>query len=535
MRNRFMVAVASLLSLMFVGCASQPVSTNEGADGSVVRLDQPVHFLRADGSDAIAGPGTYRVEASEEVRLRLTPDAGAPSLTVQATEIPHDLSVKSKFALVIPQGDDEQHVVLLMPDGKGLDAGGSLSGVRLRGPLSPLPSSALQQAALIQPTFPQVAIGFVDPCLGAGASSTGSSTAIAPVQQTNVPLQLNLPNPGSGPGPIADVTDWQPRTRVPAGAVLIIRGRNLDPNRLIVRIGDSTLTKAGSSPGEVRFQAPGSPRSSGKPLVVYHEGGQARTLEPSYLVFNPTVLITRVVPSTFAQGDLVTVCGQSLFHAVYTGPLANPVPNLNVTIGPSNPLRTVDEHFGRVGNDLVHAINPVVSPVGDRMTFVAGDLHRGRTQATAGGGGTTSFIVPTSPQPPNATGAFQFAQPGQNIFGGPFVSGPSVTWRLGGPKITKVYADPMRQFGVQEPVVILPTILPNNTVYNNRIALVHVEGRNLEGQFRIGNLSITGYSPLTPDGTKIGLQIPANGSTAPICGTKNNVTGIPATGRRSKT
>jgi hypothetical protein len=163
------------------------------------------------------------------------------------------------------------------------------------------------------------------------------------------------------------------------------------------------------------------------------------------------------------------------------------------------------------------------------MTFVAGDLYRGRAQSTAGGGGAISFIVPVSPLPSNATGAFQLAQPGKSLLGGPFVSGSSATWRLGGPKITKVYADPMRQFGVQEPFVILPTMLPNNTIYNNRLAMVHVEGGNLSGQYAIGNLSIPSYSVLAQDGTKIGLQIPANASTAKICGTKNNVTGCSPT------
>jgi hypothetical protein len=82
----------------------------------------------------------------------------------------------------------------------------------------------------------------------------------------------------------------------------------------------------------------------------------------------------------------------------------------------------------------------------------------------------------------------------------------------------------MRQFGVQEPFIILPTMLPNNTIYGNRLAVVHVEGGNLPGQYAIGNLSIPGYSPLAQDGTKIGLQIPANASTATICGTRNNIT-----------
>jgi hypothetical protein len=513
-----------VLLILLAACTSDPTPKPLPADRNTLTFERNLYFQTSQGTDTVLAPGEYQVRKAGSESLEFLSSDGQ-SVTVEAKAFFHDLPVHSHFALLVPHGEEDNHAVLLLPDGIGLDAIGSASAIRSRATLQTLQATNLQMAVHVQPQFQ--AIGFLDPCAGASSSSAPSGaglTTMTPVRQTNVPSQLTVPNPGSGPGPIADVTDWQPRTRVSAAGTIVIRGRDLDPNRLIVRIGDSTLTKTGSSSGEVRFQAPGSAQSSGKPLVVYHQGGQARTLDPTYLVFNPAVLITRVVPAAFAQGDLVTVCGQSLFHAGYSGPLANPAPNPNVALGPSNPLQTVTESFGRLGDNFVHMITPAVSPTGDRMTFVAGDLYRGQGQSTAGGG-VISYILAVNPQPMNKTGEFQFAQPGKSLLGGPYVSGPSATWRLGGPKITKVYADPFRQFGVQEAFVILPTILPDNTVYNNRMAIAHVEGGNLNGQFRIGNLSIPSYSVLSSDGTKIGLQIPANASTAPICGTRNNVTG----------
>ena len=59
--------------------------------------------------------------------LRLTPaesGAGTSSLLVAALALPHQESIESRVALSVPNGEDEHHVVLLMPDGKGLDAGG---------------------------------------------------------------------------------------------------------------------------------------------------------------------------------------------------------------------------------------------------------------------------------------------------------------------------------------------------------------------------------------------------------------------------
>jgi hypothetical protein len=47
--------------------------------------------------------------------------------------LPHEQPIESRVALSVPNGEDEHHVVLLMPDGKGLDADGTYSAVRPRG------------------------------------------------------------------------------------------------------------------------------------------------------------------------------------------------------------------------------------------------------------------------------------------------------------------------------------------------------------------------------------------------------------------
>jgi hypothetical protein len=101
-----------------------------------ITLDKPVHFLAPDGNDIVAASGTYRIEATEDRALRLIPSeavSGTAPLIVAAIALPHELPIESRVALSVPNGEDEHHVVLLLPDGKGWDAGGTYSAVRPRG------------------------------------------------------------------------------------------------------------------------------------------------------------------------------------------------------------------------------------------------------------------------------------------------------------------------------------------------------------------------------------------------------------------
>jgi hypothetical protein len=141
-----MLVMGAVLVLLTGACAT----IQERATTDSITLDKPVHFLAPDGNAIIAASGTYRIEALEDRALRLIPSeavSGTTPLIVAAMALPHEQPIESRVALSVPNGEDEHHVVLLLPDGKGWDAGGTYSGIRSRATaIRPLPTNLLQAA-----------------------------------------------------------------------------------------------------------------------------------------------------------------------------------------------------------------------------------------------------------------------------------------------------------------------------------------------------------------------------------------------------
>jgi hypothetical protein len=97
-----------------------------------ISLNRTIFFTTPEGTDAIAPAGFYRVVGVDPARLRLIPANGGDALLIQALVMHHQEVVES-VALSIPAEEDTHHVVLLLPNGQGLDAVGSYSAVRPRG------------------------------------------------------------------------------------------------------------------------------------------------------------------------------------------------------------------------------------------------------------------------------------------------------------------------------------------------------------------------------------------------------------------
>ncbi|MBU6435025.1 MAG: hypothetical protein KJS98_17100, partial [Nitrospirae bacterium] len=127
-------------------------------ESPAVLLDKAGHFTAPDGTDVLVAAGTYRLEQSAETQLRLVADPPQPAVEIQATATTHEETVASPMALAIAEEgqEDEVHLVLLLPDGRGLDATGTFSGTRSRGSrVQPINRLQMQQALnQIQP-FPQ--------------------------------------------------------------------------------------------------------------------------------------------------------------------------------------------------------------------------------------------------------------------------------------------------------------------------------------------------------------------------------------------
>ena len=127
---------SSILALMTAGCIF--LLTGATYADTTVTLDQPVHFLTAEGSDVVLQAGSYTVEAVEEY-LKITPSEGraVDTLLLEVQTATHEESLTEPLALSA-QGEtpDTHHLALLLPDGKRLEAIGTYSGLRSRGTLS---------------------------------------------------------------------------------------------------------------------------------------------------------------------------------------------------------------------------------------------------------------------------------------------------------------------------------------------------------------------------------------------------------------
>ena len=130
-RQRMLVMSAALVLLTGACATIQDRPTTDS-----ITLEKPVHFSAPDGTDIVAASGAYTIEATEDRALRLIPSeavSGTTPLIVAAIALPHEQPIESRVALSVPNGADEHHIVLLLPDGKGWDAGGTYSAVRPRG------------------------------------------------------------------------------------------------------------------------------------------------------------------------------------------------------------------------------------------------------------------------------------------------------------------------------------------------------------------------------------------------------------------
>jgi len=108
-------------------------SGEEGTDtDSLIVLNRELHFTGGDGGDVPAPLGQYSVEAGPEEHPSIRLRNGTDALVVPATRLSHDETVVHPTSLLVLDGDDRLHVVLLIPGGAALDAIGYFDAVRPR-------------------------------------------------------------------------------------------------------------------------------------------------------------------------------------------------------------------------------------------------------------------------------------------------------------------------------------------------------------------------------------------------------------------
>ena len=149
MKTRLLMGAGFMLVSVL---AAALVFSQDTPERNTITLEKTVHFLSPDGSEAVIAPGTYTAKPEGEKAIQLTAKDGGTTATIQAEAGAHEQQVSVPESVVVASDEDVVHIVMLMQGGTTLDAIGTLSGVRTRGPLMiPLPPQQLAGAMPMQP------------------------------------------------------------------------------------------------------------------------------------------------------------------------------------------------------------------------------------------------------------------------------------------------------------------------------------------------------------------------------------------------
>lgn len=132
MRQHSFISVLFFILSMVVGST---LALAETTSTTTVELPTAIHFLTPAGDDIEVGPGIYEVEAAESW-LKLVPEGESRStaLLLEANRGPHeeDVTAPSVRTSSSPNTPEVLHVALLLPDGIGMEAVGTVTGIRPR-------------------------------------------------------------------------------------------------------------------------------------------------------------------------------------------------------------------------------------------------------------------------------------------------------------------------------------------------------------------------------------------------------------------
>jgi hypothetical protein len=94
-----------------------------------------MHFNAPEGTDLLIPAGTYHVEEAGGTNLRLVTDTPQAMREVSATMFTHEESLTAPLSFIVREVEHEDtvHLLLMLPNGKGLDAAGRIGDVQTRG------------------------------------------------------------------------------------------------------------------------------------------------------------------------------------------------------------------------------------------------------------------------------------------------------------------------------------------------------------------------------------------------------------------
>lgn len=130
-----------LILLVAVGCATERSGGVAGSNNSgfarsllftTIAVDKPAYFPTAEGATLLLPVGQYIVDSVDDAHLGLSPEDAAAPLVIAAALQTHEIDIPAPLVLAFAEKEDEPHVVLLLPNGRALDAAGSFSGIQSR-------------------------------------------------------------------------------------------------------------------------------------------------------------------------------------------------------------------------------------------------------------------------------------------------------------------------------------------------------------------------------------------------------------------
>ena len=115
------------LLVLLMGVPSAGLATNT----PTIELEKTVHFLTPGGEDVVIEKGRYEVgQASEWLHLAPVGGEKTDAILVESQPIDHQETIEVPTTSTRSEHEDEYVIILLLPDGTGLEALGSFSGVR---------------------------------------------------------------------------------------------------------------------------------------------------------------------------------------------------------------------------------------------------------------------------------------------------------------------------------------------------------------------------------------------------------------------
>ncbi len=111
--------------------------TNVGwAATDTVTLGNELFFINANGEKVKLPPGTYQVtQGKDDAEDVLLFESSVGVFQIQGELLEHEGELEVSMAMSLPQSDEEQIVLLLLPNGTGVEAWGSQNPVQTRGTL----------------------------------------------------------------------------------------------------------------------------------------------------------------------------------------------------------------------------------------------------------------------------------------------------------------------------------------------------------------------------------------------------------------